>query len=163
MLRIKTLIRRCEARSGGTPGACTLGQASRNAAASLLGQPTSRRDHWLDAWQFQTSCYPATPPTRACPDTAASLPRPAAGRTCGTDVRNLHFLDMPFYSTGDASGCFSQAGCVPTLRLRVVQGCRAASKEWQSPPLHCQGSCCVPRMSRHSPAAAAHPPPQARW
>ncbi|KAI7836737.1 hypothetical protein COHA_009375 [Chlorella ohadii] len=23
-----------------------------------------------------------------------------AGRTCGADVRNLHFLDMPFYSTG---------------------------------------------------------------
>ena len=29
-------------------------------------------------------------------------PVPAAGRTCGADVANLHFLDMPFYQTGVA-------------------------------------------------------------
>ena len=29
-----------------------------------------------------------------------AVPAAAAGRTCGADVANLHFLDMPFYQTG---------------------------------------------------------------
>lgn len=123
MLRIKTLIRRCEARSG---GATSAGAGQHECCSELAGAACKLRGPWLGSFKPAAAKLP-TP--NICLPWHMALPFLAlqrgarAARTCATSTSST-CPSTP--QVEPQAGCFSQAGLCANTALRLVQGCRLA-------------------------------------